>query len=687
MIANSTHAVATPADVSSLVDELKVAWRSGQTPNAAAAIRDFPSILRYRSLVIDLAYEEYCLREEAGDTPDVDSFCATLPAFRSQMREVIRGHRELADHPELLAAAPWPNVGDELDGMPLVRELGRGAFARVYLAIDTGAGGRSVVLKVSQLSSAEANTLGPIEHPNVVSIHWAKQIDGLFVICMPFVAVTTLQDAIEALRLESPPTSKAIFSAIDAGLSGLSAQSAIRTPVLRNARQNVVASIVAIATPLANALAFLHRHRIYHGDLKPSNILLGRGGVPFLIDFNLASTAEAASVRLGGTLPYMAPERIRKLLDNNLDTFQAGPADTYSFAAVLFECLTGQLPHQPANGEKIQEIAKDLAARKCDAAPNLRDINPAVPNWIARLIEHCLDPDPGKRPTAQQIEAEFIKRQASRGHWRFAIGAAALIAGGFVASQAISMPSQSLSERAHVPVLTSPERIADPFERGVSYLRAGETELAMQALSEARRTNPDGRAFAYSGYCFSQRGRHDAAVDYYQKALDAGFNEAWVHNNRAYSLTQVKRDAVTLSLALKEVTLAHEMAPEHRSIKFNWAYIRFLTNYNSKTKRFKDDDCLRALAEVMAVGPYDADLYYVAGMILAAGSEAVEGKDLAVQYLKKAVELGKRPKSLVEDPVLKANLIDRQDFRALSTLTPGNPNPRALQLGLVNPTE
>src|SRR5262245_3016310 len=132
MIANSTQVVAAPTDVATLVDELKIAWRSGQTPNAAAAIRDFPSLLRYRSLFIDLAYEEYCLREEAGETPDAESFCAALPAFRSQMREVIRGHRELADHPEILAAVPWPIVGDELDGMPLVRELGRGAFARVF---------------------------------------------------------------------------------------------------------------------------------------------------------------------------------------------------------------------------------------------------------------------------------------------------------------------------------------------------------------------------------------------------------------------------------------------------------------------------------------------------------------------------------------------------------------------------
>src|SRR4051812_35505959 len=118
-----------------LADALKRAWRDGVPPDVRGVLRDHPELLRHRSLVGDLAYEEYCLREEAGRTPAADSFCRDLPAFRSDVREVIRGHRALCDHPELLgrAAVRWPEPGEVFEGFTVVRELGRGAFARAYL--------------------------------------------------------------------------------------------------------------------------------------------------------------------------------------------------------------------------------------------------------------------------------------------------------------------------------------------------------------------------------------------------------------------------------------------------------------------------------------------------------------------------------------------------------------------------
>src|SRR5215207_6697101 len=124
-------------DLAGLVEGLKQEWRAGTSaPDAAGAYRDFPALARHRSLFVDLAYEDYCLQEETGTAPDVDSFCRRLPAFRSQVREVLRGHREIADHPDLFAtpAAEWPQSGDTVESLQLHRELGRGAFARVYLA-------------------------------------------------------------------------------------------------------------------------------------------------------------------------------------------------------------------------------------------------------------------------------------------------------------------------------------------------------------------------------------------------------------------------------------------------------------------------------------------------------------------------------------------------------------------------
>src|SRR5262245_42801102 len=100
----SADATAT-VSVDGLVHAIKEAWRAGEPPDVVAVLRDHPDLLRHRSFVIDLAYEEYCLRDEAGNPPDPDRFCQSLPAYRSQLREVIWGHRQLADHPELLSPA------------------------------------------------------------------------------------------------------------------------------------------------------------------------------------------------------------------------------------------------------------------------------------------------------------------------------------------------------------------------------------------------------------------------------------------------------------------------------------------------------------------------------------------------------------------------------------------------------
>src|SRR5206468_1591385 len=124
------------------------AWRAAGGGDAARAVADHPALLRHRSLVVDLAYEEYCLREEAADRPDVDEFCGRFPAHRSHLREVLLGHQMLADHPELFApppAADWPRPGDRVEGLDVVAELGRGSFARAYLARDPETGDRPVV--------------------------------------------------------------------------------------------------------------------------------------------------------------------------------------------------------------------------------------------------------------------------------------------------------------------------------------------------------------------------------------------------------------------------------------------------------------------------------------------------------------------------------------------------------------
>src|SRR5262245_30373188 len=248
-----------PADVA---NALKKAWREGAPPDVAGALRVFPSLLRHRTLVVDLAYEEYCLREEAGRAPDADAFCRTLPAFRSTVRDVIRGHRDLFDHPELLERLNvcWPKPGDVFEGLTVVRELGRGSFARAFLALDPDTDDRPVVLKLSPIPSGEGRTLGRFRHPHVAEVLWARRIDDVYTLCLRFEGAATLADAIAAAfgpAAAGTPTAQTLLDAIALAGDGLPAPEPLPA-VLFHRRGSYADAIASVAARLVDALARLH---------------------------------------------------------------------------------------------------------------------------------------------------------------------------------------------------------------------------------------------------------------------------------------------------------------------------------------------------------------------------------------------------------------------------------------------
>src|SRR5438270_12270333 len=105
------------------------------------------------------------------------------------MRKQVELHLEVEANPELLSKLErWPASGQEFFGFRLEEELGRGAFARVFMAREPAVGNRQVVVKVSLHADDEADTLGKLRHPNVVTVHSARydEHSGFSVVCMPF---------------------------------------------------------------------------------------------------------------------------------------------------------------------------------------------------------------------------------------------------------------------------------------------------------------------------------------------------------------------------------------------------------------------------------------------------------------------------------------------------------------------
>ena len=301
-------------------------WERGAEPDARAALDGHPEWRADKSIALDLAYDEYCLRCEAGAPPDMEAYCDRFPTIRRSLERLIGAHQFAAERADLLATAPlvhWPETGERVGDLTFLRELGRGAFGRVYLATEESTGGRPVAVKLSSEGAAEARTMGRLTHPNIVPVLSARfEVGvGLTAVCMPFLGAATLTDVLDqaypTADAPAPRTAAVIGEALRA------AARADDPPPLSSdaagpAEDGLYTDAVArLALQVADALTFLHMQGVIHQDLKPSNVLLRPDGQAILLDFNLSADARAAAPRLGGTLPYMAPEQLRALLDDD----------------------------------------------------------------------------------------------------------------------------------------------------------------------------------------------------------------------------------------------------------------------------------------------------------------------------------------------------------------------------------
>ena len=141
---------------------------------------------------------------------------------------------------------------------------------------------------------------------------------------------------------------------------------------------------------LIETLVRLHAEGVVHKDLKPANVLVDAAGKPTLLDFGIASDRLLQDLPdddyVDGTVHYMAPERLR----GETPTPQQ---DLYSLGVLLFEALTGKLPHR---GER--ELAAFVRARVSTPAPAVRSLSPDAPPAIAGLVDLLLRTDPDRRP-------------------------------------------------------------------------------------------------------------------------------------------------------------------------------------------------------------------------------------------------------------------------------------------------
>ncbi len=261
--------------------------------------------------------------------------------------------------------------------------LGIGGAGVVYKAFDRELG-EVVALKTLHTDSvgqdpaaverlkSEIRLARRIAHRGVVRTYDLGESAGMYFLTMEYVSGTVLSDLLERDR---------------------------RLPV---------SAVYSIARQLSRALAVAHERGIIHRDIKPQNIMLQADGTLKVMDFGIARLAvrTTALTQVGmavGTPGYMAPEQ---LMDGDVDV----RADLYACGAVLYECLTGRLPHDPTN--PVLMIGRIVSGA---VVPAPREIVPDVPSGLSALVMRLLSSDAEHRtPNAEALHAELLAAEAAR---------------------------------------------------------------------------------------------------------------------------------------------------------------------------------------------------------------------------------------------------------------------------------
>ena len=294
-------------------------------------------------------------------------------------RETLGYPKDPPSQAEASPASPASRFVDvpDIPRYEILGRLGEGATAVVYRALDRELH-RYVALKVQRQLVApddvacqrfrrEAQAAAGIPHPNVVMVHDAGEDKGRLYLVMELVDGRPLSELLKERRL-------------------------------------ALKELLKILEKAVRGVAAAHEKGIVHRDLKPSNILVGDQGEAKVADFGLAhlldSTARLTKTGSSlGTPLYMSPEQVEgRAKDISPRT------DVYSLGAILYEIVTGHVPHE---GETMMEIYGRIVH---DDPKSMSSWNPATPPDLQTVALKALEKDPERRYASAKDFADDLAR-------------------------------------------------------------------------------------------------------------------------------------------------------------------------------------------------------------------------------------------------------------------------------------
>lgn len=265
------------------------------------------------------------------------------------------------------------------DRYQIIRNIGEGGMANVYLAYDTILD-RNVAVKILRGDLAdddkfvrkfqrEAISASSLSHPNIVEMYDVGEDDGKYFIVMEYVDGRTLKSLIKR-------------------------RGALTLP-----------EVIDIMLQLTSAIAHAHDSYIIHRDIKPQNILILDDGMVKITDFGIAMALNSNELTqtnsVMGSVHYLPPEQA----NGNGSTIKS---DIYSLGVLMFELLTGKVPFK---GENAVEIA---IKQMKEPIPSVCKYNPDIPQSVENIILKACAKNPKNRYENVQEMHEDLKTCLSK---------------------------------------------------------------------------------------------------------------------------------------------------------------------------------------------------------------------------------------------------------------------------------